>query len=449
MASMDRPSGRDGAGGSSVGFELARHLEAPLDWLASAPCSYREAFLLLNTASRARSFEKSFEVYVQLARRKKKVEGAWRSVATGKDLEMNAAFPFLSDILRASREARLRVLEDLSETIDALVQYSEELSKFSDVNKAFSERLKRKSRAATDDALRRALEEEFSGRHVLAECEREIAKRIKDITAMSTGSGSPGEDLSSLPSLSDFIAGLEGRLSGGAGRAGMDLAPAAQLQPDQPLLGSAPTLTIRGGIAGGAATPATSAAKRQRVSETQTPTQNDPDVLPSASGRTQRHSPRLTDAVKDLEIDASLQFASHSSDDSRKTPTLTPNQTAMPARNLVSKQGRSPWATPGVRRASGVPDKDSPPTDDSQTQSAGHEKKQKKAGGGGGGGEQAVPGDQQIGCALNFDDMPLKETQNQPKVNPTQINSSLSEDSQNPKNLSLGVTPSPPLTAST
>ena len=34
---MDRPSGRDGAGGSSVGFELARHLEAPLDWLASAP----------------------------------------------------------------------------------------------------------------------------------------------------------------------------------------------------------------------------------------------------------------------------------------------------------------------------------------------------------------------------------------------------------------------------
>jgi len=371
-------------------FAVTKYVEAPVEWLARAPCSPREALLILNTASRARCFEKTFQVYVELAKRKKGLDGAWRRVAGLKDLETNAMFHFLSEMLRASKEARIKVLEDLSETTDALVQYSEELSKFSNVNRASAERLKRRSRSVGDEAMRKALEEEFFGRHTLAECEREIAKRIKDITQVSCGG--EGQKVSSLESLSDFLHDLESRHGVKVAGKGPEEVPDSQEDREW---GGPDTLTVRGGI---------QAAKRQRVSETPTP--------PFHSGT----------------------LASNSSDDSRKTPNLTPNQTAVlrprgtssqPAESPLgrgnakkldsnSKQGRSPWATPGTRRG----------------KDAG-ERKGKKAKVG----EVAA----EVGCVLNFDDAEMANAKPPQKVKRASLSNSAS----------LGVTPSPTLTAST
>ena len=427
------PEGREAGAASTVGFALGRYLETPVAWLADAPCSPREALLILETSSRARSFERSFEVYVQLARRKANLEGAWRDVAGGKDLEINAAFPFLSDLLRSSRDARVQVLRDLANHTDVLVQHAEELSKFSKVNRSFSERLRRKAVAATDAAIRRALEEEYAGRHVLSECEREVARRIREITKLSGADG--GSRIGDLQTMADFLRDLELRHRvGPAGDAEPGAAedeeervevPDSQEEEEEAREGAEPTtLTIRGGI--------DAEAKRRRVSET-------PDNTPAyrAGGQTPGSGLRLTDAVKDLEVDSSIHmgvFASHSSDDSRKTPTLTPNQTALPgpgenpkspnraaaeAKKLdsVTKQGRSPWATPGLGRGRG---KDSQ-TDDSGSAGKRKGKKTKASGSKG----------EEVGCALNFDDVQMDEPA-------AKVSNSLSAPS-----------PSPPLTAST
>ena len=447
--------------------DVAKYLEVPAEWLARFPASTRETILMLNTASRARELEKTFQVYVELAKRKANLEGAWRDVICVKDLSLNASIPFVSDLLRSSAEGRLKILEDISETVFKLNQISEELSTFSNVNRACAERLKRKAASAEDVAIQKHLEEEYSGRHVLAECEREIAKRIKDLASTKSATGgaeacsdagarSSKDSSSKQKYLSLFIRDVESQMEVGGGcHIGSEqlATPGENYEeaeiPDSQERGELePTLTIRGGI------PTSKKGKRKRVSETPSQLCEEGISGGTLSGRentgkkTQRHSPRLTNAVKDLEIDptvATVQLASHSSDDSRKTPSFTPNQTAAPRSmnsteqhgsldlklsppeqaklskkfSAASKQSRSPWATPGVSRRP-YKDKGSPQGDSTN---AGKEK-------------------DEVGCALSFDDEP-----------PKGIDSSLS-DSQNDslkptENLKLGVTPSPPLTAST
>ena len=43
------PEGREAGAASTVGFALGRYLETPVTWLADAPCSPREALLILET----------------------------------------------------------------------------------------------------------------------------------------------------------------------------------------------------------------------------------------------------------------------------------------------------------------------------------------------------------------------------------------------------------------
>ena len=545
---------------SAASLELAKHVEVPLEWLARTPASARETQLLLSTASVARELELSFEVYVKLAERKHKLDSAWQSAVSRGSLELNASIPFLSNLVCQSRSARLKLMTRFSELFDRLLQYAEELSKFSHVNKMTSEGLKRQAKAAPSSVIRKALEREYLGRHVLAECERAIAKRIERFA------GSPGGRHQNLDyaSLSEFIKELEIRseLLVPSVDNSMEVERAEEFESDIPdscdKETETPTLTIREGI---------KAKKRQRVSET--PTQKLDNMnrvshslsLPGfdvASGSSfglgtaedhrqmnkalerdsgQRHSPRLTNAVVDLALDPTLQCTNGSaSDDSRKaTPSLTPNQTAQvvvtaaamprsqqsPLPTIRSglgaggsgsgsgsgsggkktvldepKQGRSPWATPGIgreRTRSGIcprtrgegregGSKDLPSAENSggapsgnassgrqrqrelqrgrETEMAAETETENKFF------DNIDPNEDQVGCALNFDDLQVGKSQSQSqqqsnksnkshnkKKRPRKVTPSLSSDENSQKvaeNLKLSVTPSPspPLAAS-
>jgi hypothetical protein len=278
--------------------------------------------------------------------------------------------------------------------------------------------------------------------------------------------------------------------------------------PDSEDKGTEPTLTIREGI---------KAKKRQRVSET--PTQNlysslvrvsntspTPTPLPGfevASGgsyfgleennlsQRQQHSPRLTNAVVDLALDQTIQFTNHSaSDDSRKaTPSLTPNQTAqvvagltmatpmptmLPAgllgsggkKTTTTAAHRSPWATPGIggnrerttgsrpgtTRGARGSSKDSLPLAEEDLQSEGEKPETETQT------ENKLFGNgEEVGCALNSDDVQVDKSQQQQQQNKKKrqrgVTPSLSSDENSQKvaeNLKLSVTPSPspPLAAS-